>query len=150
MFNTKTGSQNPAQQISIQIWMLLGIGREPKRAMVNRVVSCKPLGEIDEEELRRSEGKSKHADKIFTFLIDSYSKPIWNEEDAEYFKFSTPNAMRHFLRKYSSLYKDYRESMSNRLEETTKVLNLIAIMLVQEINLNLSIAQWFLLGLPRY
>lgn len=120
MFNTKTGSQKSG---TADIDPDMDAVRNRQGAKTGDGESgslVQAIREIDEEELRRSEGKSKYADKIFTFLIDSYSKPIWNEEDAEYFKFSTPNAMRHFLRKYSSLYKDYRESMSNRLEETTK------------------------------
>lgn len=70
------------------------------------------------DEQKQAEQKGLYADKIFTFLISTYNRPNWNEEDAKHFKFSTPNAMRHFLRKYSLLYKDYRQSMANRLDES--------------------------------
>lgn len=77
-------------------------------------------GNLEEimEQIAETDQKGLYADKIFAFLIDTYNRPNWNEEDAKHFKFSTANAMRHFLRKYSNLYKDYRENMSNRLDET--------------------------------
>lgn len=76
------------------------------------------MEQIAIEDQKKIEQKGLYADKIFTFLISTYNRPNWNEEDAKRFKFSTANAMRHFLRKHSGLYKDYRQSMANRLDES--------------------------------
>lgn len=80
------------------------------------------MEQIELANQKKDERKALYADKIFTFLIDNYNRPNWNEDDAKHFKFSTANAMRHFLRKHSLLYKDYRQNMSNRLDENITTL----------------------------
>lgn len=58
------------------------------------------------------ERKMRLADKIFKYIMSVEGRPIWTEKYATQFKFSTANALRHFLRKYSLDYKRYRKGQT--------------------------------------
>ncbi len=79
--------------------------------------------QLQKQEVQQSEIqlKIKHADEIFHYICQTSNDghPHWSNADAQHFGFDTHNALRHFVRKYSLAYKDYRAQKRDEARSRT-------------------------------